>query len=173
MAGVRPVGMLLVVAVLGGCGLGPGSVTAPEGPGSCANMPEGACQEQIDRAAARPPGVTNVDAACTVRACDRKGGAGTVVVTLANGATVEETFAYTGDPAPIPVPACAGMALDVCRSLATSTVDGLPPTKAIRAISIACTASSCTQDRGEADVRVRFGDGSEFQTNSGWAGATP
>ena len=172
MAAARQVGMLLVVAVLGGCGLGPGSVTAPEGPGSCADMPEGACQEQIDRAAARHPGVTNVDVACTVRVCDRKGGAGTVVVTLANGATVEETFSYAGDPAPIPAPACSGMAIDLCHSLADDTVDGLPPSKAIRAISIACTASSCTQDRGEADVGVQFSDGSEFQGSRGWEPAS-
>ena len=166
--GARLVGILLAAAVLGGCGLVPGPVTAPVGPGTCANIPEGACQEQIDLAAARHPGVTNVDVACTVRACDGKGGAGTVVVTLPNGATVKEAFAYTGDPAPLPAPACTGVALDLCRSIATSTVDGLPPSKAIRAISIACTASSCTDDRGEVDVRVQFSDGSEFQVSQGW-----
>ena len=52
MRALRLAGVLLAAgAVLGGCGLSAGSVTAPEGPGSCANMPEGACQEQIDRAA--------------------------------------------------------------------------------------------------------------------------
>ncbi len=174
MRALRLAGVLLAAgAVLGGCGLLAGPVTAPEGPGSCANMPEGACQEQIDRAAARHPGVTNVDVVCTVRVCDRKGGAGTVVVTLANGATVEETFSYAGDPAPIPAPACSGMAIDLCHSLADDTVDGLPPSKAIRAISIACTASSCTQDRGEADVGVQFSDGSEFQGSRGWEPASP
>jgi hypothetical protein len=95
------------------------------------------------------------------------------VTTLANGATVTETFAYTGNPSPVPVPMCAGMALDLCRSLATSTVDGLPPSKSIRAISVACTASSCTEDRGEADVRVQFADGSEDQGSTSWEGAAP
>ena len=164
--------VLAVVAVLAGCGLLPGSVAAPVGPGSCANVLEGACQEQIDRAAARHPGVTNVDVACTVGVCDRKGGAGTMVITLANGATVEEAFAYTGDPAPVPVPACTGIALDLCRGIATTTVDGLPPSKAIRAISIACTAPSCTEDRGETDVRVQFSDGSEFHGSRGWEPAS-
>jgi hypothetical protein len=136
-------------------------------------MPGGACQEQIDRAAARHPGSTNMDVACTAPVCDRKSGAGTVVVTLANGTTVKETFAYTGNPAPIPVPACTGIALDLCRSIATTTVDGLPPSKAIRAISIACTASSCTEAKGETDVRVQFADGSVAESSTGWEGAGP
>ena len=136
-------------------------------------VPGGACQEQFDRAAARHPDATQVDVTCTVAVCDRKGGAGTVVVTLANGARVKETFAYTGDPAPIPAPSCTGMAIDVCRSLAASTVDGIAPSKSIQAISITCTASSCTRDKGEADVRIRFADGSESQSNSGWDGGPP
>jgi hypothetical protein len=60
------------------------------------------------------------------------------------------------------------MALDLCRGIADNTVNGLPPSKAIKTISIACTASSCTQDRGEVDVRVRFSDGSEFRVSQGW-----
>jgi hypothetical protein len=164
--------LLAVAAVLGGCGLWAGSVTAPVGPGTCANVLEGACQEQIDRTAARHPGVTNVDVACTVPHCDRKGGAGTLMIALADGTTVKEAFTYTGDPGPVPVPTCTGMAPDLCGSIATSTVDGLPPSKAIRAISIACTASACTQDRGEADVRVQFSDGSEFQGSQGWEPAS-
>ncbi len=169
MRAVRPVGVLLAAgAVLGGCGLWAGSVPAPFGPGSCANVLEGACQEQVDRAIARHPGSTNVEVACTVPTCDRTGGAGTVVVTLANRTTVKETFAYAGDPAPIPAPACAGMALDLCRSIADTTVNGLPPSKAIKAISIACTASSCTEDGGEVDLRVQFSDGSEFRVSQGW-----
>ena len=170
---LRLAGMLLLVAaVLGACGQSSGSVPALVGPGRCADMLEGACQEQIDRAVARHPGATNVDVACTAPVCDRKGGAGTVVVTLANGAKVTEPFAYTGDPAPVPVPACTGIALDLCRSIATSTVDGLSPSKAIRAVSIACTTSSCTEDRGEVEVRVQFSDGSEFQGSRGWEPAS-
>jgi hypothetical protein len=66
------------------------------------------------------------------------------------------------------VPACTALALDLCRSIATTTVDGLPPSKSIGAISIACTASSCTEERGETDVRVQFSDGSEFRVSQGW-----
>jgi hypothetical protein len=176
VTGLRSVGLLLVVAtVLAGCGLLPGGVPGAgfQGAGGCSAMPGGVCQEQLDLAAARHPGATQVDVTCTAPLCDRKGGSGTVVVTLANGATVTETFAYTGDPTPLPAPSCSGMAIDLCRSLATSAVDQLPPRKVIAAISIACTASSCTQARGDADVRVRFADGSEFASSTGWEGATP
>jgi hypothetical protein len=172
----RLVGMLPAVAVvLAGCGLLQGAVRGPgfQGAGSCGMMPGGACQEQIDLAGARHPDATQVDVACTAPVCDRRSGSGTVVVTLASGARVRETFAYTGDPAPIPAPSCTGMAIDVCRSLVTSTVDGIAPSKSIRAISIACTSSSCTRDKGQADVRVTFADGSEFGTSSGWEGALP
>jgi hypothetical protein len=131
-------------------------------------MLEGACQEQVDRAISRHPGSTNVEVACTVPTCDRKGGAGTVVVTLASGDAVKEAFAYTGDPAPVPVPTCTAIALDLCGGIADNTVNGLAPSKAIKAISISCTVSSCTKDRGEVDVRVQFSDGSEFQVSQGW-----
>ena len=153
MVTARPVGVLLAVtAVLAGCGLLPGAGFGPgfQGAGSCSMMPGGACQEQFDRAAARHPDATQVDVACTAPVCDRKGGAGTAVVTLANGAKVTEAFTYAGDPVPVPAPACSGMAIDVCRSLAASTVDGIPPSKSIRAISITCAASSCTRDKGDA-----------------------
>jgi hypothetical protein len=166
---VRLPGMLLAAAtVLGGCGLWAGSVSAPVGPGTCANMLEGACQEQIDLAVARHPGSTNVEVACTVPSCDRTGGAGTAVITMANGDRVKEAFSYAGDPAPVPVPACTAIALDVCRGIADNTVNGLPPSKSITAISIACTAPSCTEDRGEVDVRVQFSDGSEYRVSQGW-----
>ncbi len=162
-------GMLLAVAaLLGGCGLLAGSAQAPMGPGTCVGMLEGACQEQIDRALARHPNVTNVDVACTAPVCDRKGGAGTLVITAADGTTVKEAFTYAGDPAPVPVPDCAGIVLDLCRGIADNTVNGLPPSKAIKAITIACTSPSCTADRGEVDVRVQFSDGSEFQGSQGW-----
>ena len=172
----RPVGMLVAVAsVVAGCGLLPGTVSGPgfQGGGSCSMLPGGACQDQFDRAAARHPGATMVEVACTVPVCDRKGGAGTVVVTLANGGKVTETFTYVGDPAPVPVPACTGMAIDVCRQVASSTVDGIPPSKSIRAISITCIASSCTPAKGDADVLVQFADGSTFQSSTGWEGAPP
>jgi hypothetical protein len=167
--------LVAVAAVLSGCGLVPGTGFGPrfQGSGSCADMPGGACQEQLDLAAGRHPGATQVDVTCTAPVCNRTSGSGTVVVTMANGAKVTEAFTYVGDPAPVPEPDCSGMAIDVCRSLAASTVDGIAPSRSIRAISIACTATSCTRDKGAADVRVMFAVGGDFQTNSGWDGALP
>ncbi len=168
--------MLLATTVaLGGCALLSGTASGPgfQGGASCAELSGGACQEQIDLATARHPGATQLDLACTAAVCDRAGGAGTVVVTLASGARITETFRYVGNPAPVPAPTCAGMAVDICRRLARTTVDDVSPSKAISAVSIACSAASCTADRGEADVRVRFADGTEFRTNSGWEGGSP
>ena len=136
-------------------------------------MPQGACQEEIDLATARHPDATSIDVTCSIPLCDRTGGAGTVVVTLANGAKVTKSFAYTGNPAPMPAPVCTGMAMDLCRRIAAAEVDGVPPSRGIRAISIACTSSSCTQDRGEVDVRIQFADGSEVNLSYGWEGGLP
>jgi hypothetical protein len=163
--------MVMAAAFLAGCGLLPGH--GFQGGLVCEQMPSAACREQLDRVAAWHADAALVTVTCSVPVCDRRGGAGTVVVTLADGATAKETFTYTGDPAPIPAPACVGVALDACRKLATSTVDDTPLSKSIRAISIACTASSCTVDKGEADVRVQFGDGSVVESNTTWDGGLP
>ncbi len=172
MMAVRSLVMAVAaVAFLAGCGLLPGH--GFQGGLVCEQMPSAACREQLDRVAAWHADATEVTVTCTLPVCDRKGGAGTVLVTLADGSTVKETFAYTGDPTPIPAPACVGVAPDACLSLATSTVDGAPLSKSIRAISIACTASSCTSDKGEADVRVQFGDGSVAESNTNWDGGLP
>ena len=170
--------LLLAAAIaLAGCGL----LMAPDGVpgagfnggGSCSEMPGGACQEQMDAAAARHPDATQLDLACKAPVCNRAGGAGTVVVTLRNGARVTEAFAYTGDAGPIPLPACTGMPADVCRRVSASTVDALPPSKRIRSITIACTTLPCTRERGETQVDVQFADGTAFTTNSGWEGGLP
>ena len=147
----------------GGCGLWAGSVPAPVGPGSCANMLEGACQEQIDRAIARHPGATRSTLPAPCPPVIARAVRGPWWSRRANGDDGQGGLRLHRDPAPVPVPACAGMALDLCRGIADTTVDGLPPSKAIKAISIACTASSCTEERGEADVRVQFADGSEYR----------
>ena len=173
----RLLGLLLAVAwAAAGCGLLlPASVTGPgfQGGGSCSGLPGGVCQEQLELIGRRHPGATSVDLVCSLALCDRKGGAGTAVVTLADGNRVNDTFAYTGDPAPVPAPVCTGLAPDVCRRVAASAVDELAPSKSVRAISIRCTVASCTAQRGETEVRVQFADGSEFTTNNGWEGGLP
>jgi hypothetical protein len=173
----RLVGLLVAAAMaLGACGLLlPESVSGPgfQGGGSCSELPGGACQEQLELIGRRHPGATNIDLACGLAVCDRKGGAGTAVVTLADGSRVNDTFAYTGDAAPAPVPSCTGIAIDICGSLAATTMDDVPPSRSVRAIAIRCTVASCTPQRGDTEVRVRFADGSEFVTSSGWEGGPP
>lgn len=172
-----PALLAAMALALAGCGLlgVPGSMPGPgfQGGGSCSEMPGGACQEQMELAAARHPTAVQLDLACTVAVCTRAGGAGSVVVTLANGTTVTETFAYTGDPNPIPAPACVGLAADLCRRVAASTVDSLPPSKRITSIGITCSKAPCTRDRGETAVEVTYADGTGFTTNSGWEGGPP
>jgi hypothetical protein len=175
---MRARALLLAATVsLAGCGLlgVPGSVPGAgfQGGGSCSMMPGGACQEQMELAAARHPDAVQLDLACTVAVCNRAGGAGSVVVTLANGVKVTETFAYTGDPAPIPAPSCTGLPADVCRRVAASAVDDLPPSKRVASISIACSKAPCTRDRGDTAVQVTFADGTEFATGMGWEGGPP
>jgi hypothetical protein len=170
-----PALLLATASVLAGCGLlgGPVPGAGFQGGGSCDQMPGGVCQEQIEKAAARHPDATQIDVSCTVPACNRAGGAGTVVVTLRNGSRVTEPFAYTVDAAPLPAPACTGLPADLCRRLADSTVDGLPPSKAIRSITIVCTAAPCTRERGDTQVDVVFADGSKLSSGSGWEGGPP
>lgn len=166
--------VLLAAATLGlaGCGLLTGAVpgTGFSGGASCADMPGGACQEQIELAGRRHAGATQVDVACTVGPCTRARGAGTVVVTLANGAKVTETFSYVGDPAPVPAPVCTGLPLDVCRQAAEASVAETPPSKRISGIAVTCTALPCTRERGDTAIEIKFADGSATSSGYGWAG---
>jgi hypothetical protein len=167
--------LLAATVWLAGCGLLPGMRSGPgfQGGGSCSELPGGACQEQMDLAARRHPDAVELDLACTAPSCTRAGGAGTVVVTLRNGSKLTEAFTYVGDPAPMPAPTCTGLPADVCRRVATSTVDELPPSKRIASIRITCTSGPCTRDRGETAVEVQYADGTGFQTHSGWEGGPP
>jgi len=169
-------GLLLVTAavVLAGCGLLRGSVRQGLVSSGCSNIQsQGACQEQVDRVAARHPGATDVELTCTAPVCDRKGGTGTAVVTMPNGAKLNDTFAYVGDPAPIPAPSCIGVPPDACHSLADSSADGVPTAARIVAIDVRCTTAPCTSDQGDASVTVTLGDGTKQQTSTSWRGGTP
>ena len=160
--------------VLSGCGVFLGG-TVGQGLTSsgCENISGGACQEQTEKIAARHPGATEVDIRCTAPVCDRKGGFGTAIVTMGNGARVNDTFSYVGDPAPLPIPSCTGVAPDVCRNLAESQVDSVPTAKRIVAIEVTCTAAACTANKGEADVKVKLADGTSLDSNTTWDGGLP
>lgn len=165
---------LAATIVLGGCGLvgGPGAGSVQST--SCAQfLSGGACDEQARLVASRHPGATQVDLTCTSPVCDRKGGSGTAVITLGNGAKVTEAFVYAGNAAPIPAPACAGLAPAVCRKAADSVVDGMPPSKAVLSITVTCSVAACTEARGDVEVSIRLADGSEQTSSFGWEGGLP
>ncbi len=156
-----------VAVTLSGCGFLRGGGLESMG---CTNMPDGACQEQGDRIAARHPGATVIDLTCRVAVCDRAGGSGTAVVTMPDGATVNDTFSYVGDPAPMPAPTCVGLAIDVCRTAATGKFNETAPAKRVVAISITCISATCTDTKGEADTSLVFADGSTSEGAFGWDG---
>jgi hypothetical protein len=165
-------GALIAVAVAA-CSLLP----APGGMGlsssSCANLPSGACTEQLDLVAARHPGATDVALRCDLPLCDRQHGAGTAVVTLADGTRTQDVFSYTRNPAPVPAPGCTGLAIDICRRVAASSLDDVPPSHAVAEIEITCRVARCTADAGEVTVSVTLDDGSVSQWGMAWEGGPP
>jgi hypothetical protein len=165
-----PFVMAVSAVALGGCAI-VGSSSGMSA--SCDDLPGGACSEQIDRAGARHPGATSVDLTCGVPVCDRRGGAGTAVVTLRDGSTVVDTFTYTGDPGPVPRPSCLKLAFAACQALADQQVDQAPPSKRIARIKVTCTAAQCTEAAGEAEVELAFADGSVTSGGSSWEGGLP
>jgi hypothetical protein len=168
--GVRLAGLLVATSLaLGGCMLI--STSSSVGSSSCTGIPSGACQEQAQRITARHPGTTNVDLACGVPACTRAGGAGRAIVTLADNTTITEAFSYAGDPNPLPVPACTGIAASLCHDLATTAADDQPPSKRIVTIAVKCTAATCTEQKGEASIVIGFADGSQSSSGTGWESA--
>ena len=159
-----------VAIVLAGCGLLGGSSVSSA---SCENMSGGACDEQVELVSTRHPGATAVDLRCTAPVCDRRGGRGTAVVTMRDGTRVDDAFAYAGDPAPLPVPTCTGLPVDVCRRVAAGEADSIAPSRSIVAMSVVCSSAPCVAAGGEATVTITLGDGSVEQRQSGWEGGQP
>jgi hypothetical protein len=160
---------MAVATVTGACGLTPAGVSSA----SCGNIAGGACDEQIAIVAARHPGATSVDLECMAPACDRTGGHGKVVVTMPDGTTLDDTFAYVGDPNPPPPPQCRGLPVDVCRDTALQQAENVAPSKRIVAIAVACTSPACTAAQGEASVTIRLGDGSTEEHGTSWSAGQP
>jgi hypothetical protein len=155
--------------VVAACGLaGQGSVRSA----SCGNVAGGACSEQIDRMQQRHPGATSIDIECSAPVCDRRSGQGRVVITMPDGTTLNDTFAYAGDPNPAPPPACVGLAPDLCRNLATQEVENMPPSRRIMAIQVTCIApTGCNPAAGNASVSITLDDGTTQATETGWDSA--
>ena len=136
---------------------------------SCAGIASGACTEEVARLAAQVRGqVTSIDLTCRVATCDRKAGSGDGVITYADGRTEQRAWSYVGDPAPIPVPTCIGLAQDVCQLQADAVVDDAAPSRRIIGVSITCHGT-CTKDSGEVATVVTFGDGTQDTSGRGWS----
>jgi hypothetical protein len=135
---------------------------------SCTNLPAGVCDEQVQAFAQRFPQAVSIDIECKALPCTRRAGAGTVVVTLADGTTRNDTFAYTGNPAPAPVPTCEGLPADMCQRMALSTWEDQRPSAAVVGIDVSCAVASCTEEKGEVEITVTFADGSTSSGNQGW-----
>jgi hypothetical protein len=159
----------LAGVALAGCGL-PGPVGAGVN-STCTDISGGACQEQVTLVAARHPGAESVELRCGVAACDRRGGAGSAIVTMQNGARVDDAFSYVGDGAPMPQPDCMGIAPATCRRFAEDAFENTAPSKRLVRIEIGCTTAVCTDLQGEADVKLVYADGLTDESGIGWQGA--
>jgi len=166
---VRPpwVALALVLAVAAGCSL-TGDVSF--GSGSCEDVPSGVCNAQMQAAANAVGGqVTDVAIRCAPGiACTRAHGSGTATVTRADGTKVTRAWSYVGDPGPPPVPACNGIAVDLCQREVNSLIDDVSITKHLVGITVTCQGH-CDEGAGTIQVEYRFGDGSRETTTSGWS----
>jgi hypothetical protein len=137
---------------------------------SCENVPSGACDEQIASLTAGLANVSDVSIRCApAPPCTRARGAGFAEIRLANGQKISRAWSYIGDPAPLPLPACEGLALALCQSTANTEIDAIPPKTHIAGVTVTCTSATCTEADGEAKVRIVLGDGSIHESTSGWS----
>ena len=172
MASIPRLLALIVLAwVLAACSIGQ-RAAGPQS-ASCGDIPSGACDEQLARLGQRHPGAVQIDVECGPAPCTRAFGAGTARITQADGTTVTEAFTYAGDPGPVPVPICAGIAPDSCQSIAEAVVENLPPAKRVAGIAIRCRVGPCDERKGDAEVTITLADGTSQVTGYAWEGAGP
>jgi hypothetical protein len=167
---MRSIVLAIVVALgLAGCGLigaGGRGVSST----SCENIISNArCNEQAAKVAARHPGAVSVDLVCA-GVCDRAHGTGTATVTMPDGSTVHDTFAYVGGQAVVPAPICKGVPAVQCQEAATQIADDTGLVAPIVAITVTCVAKvPCTPQAGEVTIDVTFADGTRESSGYGWA----
>jgi hypothetical protein len=168
-----PVAIALVIALsaaLAGCV----PSARQQGPGTidCGPVPSGACNEQADLLASTAGGsVRSITLTCRVAACTRAGGAGTAAITLADGRSLTRTWSYVGDPSPLPVPVCIGIAPDLCREQVDSVIDNVSPSHHLVSVTVTCQGT-CTSGHGEVDIVFQSADGTTDRIGSGWS-STP
>jgi hypothetical protein len=163
--------LVLLGVVLAACSIGQ-RAAGPQS-ASCGNLPSGACDEQLEQAGLRHPGAAQIDIECGPAPRTRAFGAGTARITRADGTSVVEPWTYAGDPAPMPVPVCAGVAPDSCRAIGETIVESVPPSKRVVGIAIQCRVGPCDERKGDAAVTITLADGTTQATGYGWEGGPP
>jgi hypothetical protein len=163
--------LILLAGVLAACSIGQ-RAAGPQS-ASCGDIPSGACDEQLEKVGQRHPGAVQIDIECGPAPCTRAFGAGTARITRADGTSVVEAWTYAGDPAPMPVPVCAGVARDSCQAIGETIVEAVPPSKRMAGITIQCRVGPCDERKGDAEVTITFADGSSQTTGYAWEGAAP
>ena len=178
--------LVAVIAALSvaGCGLerlvdegGPMPVSGMH----CAGVPAAMCVSmRADAQRDAPPGagaVVGIDIRCTT-SCTEAAGDVTVVVTYANGQTVESGQGWASpvgtpgempivDPTTLPVePVCVGIDRERCLEFAAASLDAGPGGPVPVSIVVRCTAI-CDLSKGDGETVVRFADGTS--RIGGWA----
>ena len=169
--GRRLLALFLLGGVLAACTIGQ-RAAGPQS-ASCGDIPSGACDEQLEKVGLRHPGAMQIDIECGPAPCTRAFGAGTARITRADGTSVVEAWTYAGDPAPLPVPLCVGVARDSCQAILETMVESLPPSKRVVGIAIQCRVGPCDERKGDAEVTITLADGTSQTTGYAWEGGPP
>jgi hypothetical protein len=72
-----------------------------------------------------------------------------------------------------PIVDCAGVPAERCQSAVVEAMAEPGNRPHVRAITVRCTAPSCTIQEGQMAVTVLLDDGSQITSGSGWAAAAP
>jgi hypothetical protein len=72
-----------------------------------------------------------------------------------------------------PIVDCAGVPAERCQSAVVEAMAEPGNRPHVRAITVRCTAPSCTIQEGQMAVTVLLDDGSRITSGSGWAAAAP
>ena len=167
----RLLALVLLGGVLSACSIGQ-RAAGPQS-ASCGNLPSGACDEQLEKVGLRHPGAVQIDVECGPAPCTRAFGAGTARITRADGTSVVEAWTYAGDPAPMPVPVCAGIAPASCQAIGESVMGDVRPSKRVVGLAIQCRVGPCDERKGDAEVTITLADGTSQTTGYAWEGAAP
>jgi len=139
--------------------------------GDCGRVYDGGCEQVMGELVRRWPGeAQRIDLQCSIAACDRLRGAGSALVTFADGRTTVVPWSYEGDP--VPAPACDGLGELLCRTVHEAVAEGLPPSSSVRAMTITCV-DECAWTGGETRVDLVLDDGTTRTQGYGWDGGFP